>query len=238
MYKEKKILALIPARGGSKGLPRKNIVPLLGKPLIAWTIEEALSSKYLDGVIVSTEDEEIARIARKYGAETPFKRPKQLARDSSKGIDVVLHAIDWFKKKGNRYDLLMLLQPTSPLRTVEDIDGSVEYFFTKQGNVVVSVCEAEHSPLWTNTLPDDMCMKNFINLKFGGLNRQELPKYYRLNGAIYLSFCDHLQREKSFFGKGTSAYIMPKEKSVDIDGNFDFNLAEFILSRRLKEIGK
>ena len=237
MYKEKSILALIPARGGSKGLPRKNIASLLGKPLIAWTISEALSSKYLDGVIVSTEDEEIARIAKKYGAEIPFKRPKHLACDTSKGIDVVLHAIDWFNKKGNRYDLLMLLQPTSPLRTVEDIDRAVEYFFAKQGDVVVSVCEAEHSPLWTNILPDDMCMQKFINLKSSGLNRQDLPKHYRLNGAIYLSFCDHLQRNKSFFGKGTFAYIMPQESSVDIDSNFDFNLAEFILSRRLKEMG-
>lgn len=230
MYKEKSILALIPARGGSKGLPRKNIVPLLGKPLIAWTIEGALSSKYLDGIIVSTDDKEIAQIARKYGAEVPFKRPKHLARDSSKGIDVVLHAINWFEKKGNQYDLLMLLQPTSPLRTVEDIDGSVEYFFAKQGDVVVSVCEAEHNPLWTNTLPDDMCLKKFINLKVSGLNRQELPKYYRLNGSIYLARWEYLKKRKNYFGEYSFAYIMPKEKSIDIDDLFDLKLAEYFLT--------
>jgi len=122
MYKGKKILALIPARGGSKGLPGKNIKPLLGKPLIAWTIEQAKASKYVDRVVVSTDDDEIAEVAIRYGAEVPFLRPKELARDDSPTIDAILHALDFFSDKGERFDLLALLEPTSPLRDSEDID--------------------------------------------------------------------------------------------------------------------
>ena len=131
MYKGKNILGLIPARGGSKGLPRKNIIPLLGKPLIAWTIEQALASKYLDRVVVSTDDNEIAEISKKYGAEVPFIRPKELAEDNAKGIDVVLHAIDWLKEndKQKQYDLIMLIQPVSPLSAKEGINKAMEFFF-------------------------------------------------------------------------------------------------------------
>ena len=164
MYKGKNILGLIPARGGSKGLPRKNIKPLLGKPLIAWTIEQALASRYLDRVVVSTDNKEIAEISKKYGAEVPFMRPKELAEDNAKGIDVVLHAIDWLKENNKRkqYDLMMLLQPTSPLRATEDIDKAIETLFLKEAKAIVSVCEVAHHPLWANTLPKNGCMKDFI----------------------------------------------------------------------------
>ena len=134
MYKGKTILGLIPARGGSKGLPRKNIRPLLGKPLIAWTIEQALASEYLDRVVVSTDDEKIAEISRKYGAKVPFMRPKESAADEARRIDVVLHAIDWMEKNDNSYDLIMLLQPTSPLRTSEDIDKAIKLFISKKAD--------------------------------------------------------------------------------------------------------
>jgi len=231
MYKGKTILGLIPARGGSKGLSRKNIKPLLDKPLIAWTIERSLASKYLDRVIVSTDDKEIKDISRKYGAEIPFTRPKKLAEDNAKGIEVVLHAIDWLKKNDRRkqYDLLMLLQPTSPLRATEDIDKTIELLFLKEAKAIVSVCEVDHHPLWSNTLPEDGCMKNFIRQEIMNKNRQELPVFYRLNGAIYLAYCNYIKEQKSFFGEKTFAYIMPKNRSVDIDNKVDFKLAEILM---------
>jgi len=231
LYKGKTILGLIPARGGSKGLPRKNIKPLSDKPLIAWTIEQALASKYLDRIAVSTDDKEIAEVSKKYGADVPFIRPKELAEDNAKGIDVVLHAIDWLKKNDRRkqYDLMMLLQPTSPLRTTEDIDKAIELLFLKKAKAIVSVCEVDHHPLWANTLPEDGCMKDFIRKEVMNKNRQELPKFYRLNGAIYIAYCDYLQKQKSFFGKDTFAYIMPKSRSMDIDDEIDFRLAEILI---------
>lgn len=231
MYKNKKILALIPARGGSKGVPGKNIKQIAGKPLIVWTIEAALQSQWLDKVIVSTDSEEIASIARKAGAEVPFLRPEYLAHDAAKGIDVVLHAIRWFEAQNEQYDLLLLLQPTSPLRTVQDIENAIRLLFEKKAKAIVSVCENEHPPYWSNTLPPDHSMKNFIDFK-AIKNRQELPTFYRLNGAIYLSEIDYLKANNGFWGEQTYAYIMPKERSVDIDSLLDFKLAELLLKER------
>jgi len=235
MLNNYKVLALIPARGGSKGLPGKNIKPLLGKPLIAWTIEQAKDSKYIDRVIVSTEDEEIAKVARKYGAEVPFMRPEELATDDAKGIDVALHAIHFFEKKYGRNFILVYLQPTSPLRTTDDIDTALEELLNNtQAKAIVSVCECEHHPLWTNVLPDDKCMKNFIlDEAIRNRNRQDLPKYYRINGAIYLAYPEYVKMNKSFLEVNTYAYIMTQEKSVDIDNIVDFKLAEQLLATSL-----
>ena len=240
MYKGKTILGLIPARGGSKGLPRKNIKPVSGKPLIAWTIEQALASKFLDRVVVSTDDKEIAEVSKKYGAEVPFMRPKELATDKSKGIDVVLHTIDWLKENDNRKqcDLLMLLQPTSPLRKSEDIDKAIELLFLKEAKAIVSVCEVGHHPLWANTLPEDGCMKDFIRQEIINKNRQELPVFYRLNGAIYLAYCNYVKQCRSFIGKDTFAYIMPRERSIDIDGKIDFKLAEILIKNDISNFVK
>ena len=231
MYKGKNILGLIPARGGSKGLPRKNIKLLLGKPLIAWTIEQALASKYLDRVIVSTDDKEILDISKKYGAEVPFMRPKELAMDNVKGIDVVLHAIVSLKEDDRRkqYDLIMLLQPTSPLRKSVDIDKAIEFLFLKKAKAIVSVCEVDHHPLWANTLPEDGCMKDFIRQEIMNKNRQELSVLYRLNGAIYLAYCNYLKKYRSFIGEKTFAYVMPRERSIDIDNEVDLSLAEVLI---------
>lgn len=231
MYKGKNILGLIPARGGSKGLPRKNIKLLLGKPLIAWTIEQALASKYLDRVIVSTDDKEILDISKKYGAEVPFMRPKELAMDNAKGVDVVLHALVSLKEDDRRkqYDLIMLLQPTSPLRKSVDIDKAIEFLFLKKAKAIVSVCEVDHHPLWVNTLPEDGCMKNFIRQEIMNKNRQELSVLYRLNGAIYLAYCNYLKKYRSFIGEKTFAYVMPKERSIDIDNEVDLSLAEVLI---------
>lgn len=231
MYKGKKIIALIPARGGSKGLAKKNIKQLSGKPLIAWTIEQAIKSQYIDRVVVSTESKDIANIAKKYGAVVPFLRPKRFATDKAKSTEVVLHAINWFKKNKEYFDLLILLQPTSPLRQYYDVDKAVELLFTKKAQSVVSVCEVGHHPYWSNTLPKDGCMKNFIKKETVNKNRQTLPVFYRLNGAIYLAYCDYFLKNKSFFGAKTYAYKMPQERSIDIDIELNFQFAEYLMKR-------
>ncbi len=212
MFKGKKILALVPARGGSKGLPNKNIIPLAGEPLIAWTLELAIENKFIDKVIVSTDDDYTAHISKEFGAEVPFIRPKKLAKDTSSGIDVVLHTIQYFKNKNELYDLLFLLQPTSPLRNFEDINCALNQLFLKKAQAIVSVCEVEHHPYWANILPDDFCMNSFLKKVILNKNRQDLPKFYRLNGAIFFGYWDYIIKENGFFGDKTFAYIMPRER--------------------------
>ena len=235
MYKDRRVLAIVPARGGSKGLLRKNIKPLLRKPLIAWTIEAARNNRYIDRVLVSTDDNETAEISRKYGAETPFLRPRELAADNSKRIDVVLHALEWLENKESEiYDLVIFLQPTSPLRACEDIDKALKLLFSKDARAIVSVCKAEHPPHWAGTLPDNGCMKDFLKRGIRNKNRQELPVFYRINGAIFLAYRDYLKEQKSFFGNRTFAYVMPAERSVDIDYEIDFKLAEILKKEKAK----
>ncbi|MDP8230768.1 MAG: acylneuraminate cytidylyltransferase family protein [Candidatus Gorgyraea atricola] len=229
MIQGKKVLSLISARGGSKRLPGKNIRDIAGKPLIAWTIEQAKNSKYIDRVIVSTDDRKISEVATRYGADMPFLRPWELAKDDSKGIDVAVHAIEWMEKNNTPYDLLILLQPTSPLRRSVDIDKAIESIFLKNASAIVSVCETEHHPFWANILPENGCMKNFLDKRIVNKNRQELPLFYRLNGAIYIAYADYIKSHKTFFGNKTYAYIMPTERSVDIDSEIDIKFAEFLL---------
>ncbi len=231
MFKGQRILALIPARGGSKGLPGKNIRTLHGKPLIAWSIEAAKKSKYVDRTIVSTDSSEIAAIAEEYGGELPFKRPAELAADNSTGIDVCLHAMEWLSEKNDIYDLLLILQPTSPLRTTSDIDAAIATLDAKQAKALVSVCETDHHPWWSNQLPKDGNMKNFLRPEVLNKNRQELPTYYRLNGAIYLIETKLIKKTRSFYGPETFAYVMPTERSIDIDTLSDFHLAEAYLAQ-------
>lgn len=228
MYKKQRILGLIPAREGSKGLPGKNIRLLLGKPLIAWTIEQARGSKYIDEVLVSTDSNKIAGIARRFGAVAPFLRPEILATASAKVIDVILHAIEYKQKRGDYFDVIVLLQPTSPLRSRSDIDQALEYFFKKKAQAVISVCEAGHHPFLMNTLPLNGNMKNFLRISHLNKNRQDFPVFYRINGAIYLANSDYLKENKSFLGKDTYAYIMPQERSIDIDNQLDFDFASFM----------
>lgn len=229
MYKGKSILGIIPARGESKELPKKNVLALLGKPLIAWTIEQAFLSKYIDKLIVSTDDEEIARISKKYNAETPFIRPKELSGDDAKSIDVIFHAAEWMEKNNMTYDLVLVLQPTSPNRISDDINNAVELLFQKKASSIVSACEVKHHPYLSNTLPKDGCMKKFLRTDAVNKNRQDLPEYFRINGAIYLAYYNYLKHEKSFFGDKTYAYIMPIERSIDIDSELDFRFSEFLL---------
>lgn len=158
-------------------------------------------------------------------------RPKELSGDNTKEIDVALHAIDWFNNnsKLKQCGLIMLLQPTSPLRKKEDIDKAIEYLFLKEAKAIVSVWEVEHHPLWTNTLPEDGCMKNFFRKEIMNKNKQELPVFYRLNGVIYLAYCDYTKEQESFFWKKTFSYIMPREKFADIDNEMDLKLAEILI---------
>jgi len=222
MYNNLKILALIAAKGNSQGLPNKNILNLGGKPVIAWTIEQAKACKYVDEIIVSTESNTIAEIALLYGEGVPFMRPKELAEDSSKIMDVISHTIAFIEDKGQRFDILVLLQPTCPLRKTDDIERAIGLFFDKKAQAVVSVSETKHSPLWSNTLPADGCMSQFLKPDVINKNRQELPTYYQLNGSIYIAYLDYIKRSKNFYGERTYAYIMPMIRSIDIDSIIDF----------------
>jgi len=225
----KKVLAIIPARGGSKGLKGKNVKVLCGKPLIAWTIQAALGSKYIDKIIVSSDDKKIIEIAKIYGAEVPFIRPKKLSSDKAKHIDVIRHAIDYFR---DIYKIIIVLQPTSPLRTVKNINDAFKEFRIKKAKSVVSVCKLEHPIQWTGKLPEDLNMRDFIN-PINNVNREELEFYYILNGAIYISEIDYLEENAGYFGDDTFAFIMEREESIDIDNMIDFKLAEILMKNRL-----
>ncbi|WP_061218222.1 cytidylyltransferase domain-containing protein [Leptospira weilii] len=221
---DQKILGLIPARGGSKGIPRKNIKLIAGKPLIVWTIEAALKSKYLTSIVVSTDDFEIAEIAKQSGASVPFLRPSELATDYSSGIDPVLHALDNLPE----FDYVMLLQPTSPLRTSTDIDDCIEFAMKRKTNSVVSVCETQENPFWMFCLDDSLKMTKLLNVE-DVKRRQDSPKIFSLNGSIYLSEVSYFREKKKFITEDTLAYLMSKESSIDIDDMMDWKLAEILL---------
>jgi len=226
MYKDKTFLAIIPARGGSKRLPKKNILDLNGKPLIAHTIEASLKSKYIDKVVVSSDSEEILNISKKFGADI-IKRPNELADDTSTTFDAIEHTINNLKK----YDYIILLQPTSPLRNNIHIDEACELLENKRADAIVSVCEMEHSPLWSNTLDKNLSMDNFLKDEIINKRSQDLEKYYRLNGAIYIIDTDKLLENKSFILKeNIYAYIMDREASIDIDEKIDFKMAEVLIN--------
>jgi len=212
MIDKKKILAVIPARAGSKRLPKKNKKILHDKPLIEWTIKAALKSKYLDEITISTDDRDIQKIGEKNGIKVPFLRPKYLAEDSSKSLDVLLHVVNLKENEGKNFDIIILLQPTSPLRTDEDIDNALELFIAKKAFSVVSVNETEHSPLWCNTIDSSLSMEKFLSEDNLNKRSQELPVYYRLNGAIYIVDKNYLFKEKKIFAeKNIYAFIMKKE---------------------------
>jgi len=231
MINNKKILAVITARKGSKRLVGKNMLDLGGKPLVTWTIEEAIKSRYIDNIIISTDAEEIIKLAEKFNRiNVPFVRSNELSSDKSTSVDVILDALNFYKTRGINYDFVMMLQPTSPLRTSEDIDKSIEELSSKTKSVV-SVCETDHSPLWSNKLPKNKSMKNFLSNEIKNLRSQDLPKFFRLNGAIYIAEVNYLIREKGFLGDNTKAYIMPAERSVDIDSKIDLELCKVLIKQ-------
>lgn len=224
-------LAVIPARSGSKGLPDKNILPLNGKPLLAWSIDAARQSGMFDTIYVSTDSEKYAEIARQYGAEVPFLRSAEASTDTASSWDVLKEAIINYQKLGKAFDSLMMLQPTSPLRTAEDIRGAFQLMTQRNATAVVSVCNTDCSPLWCNTLPENQCMDGFLS-PAALFPRQALPQYYQLNGAIYLLVVDNfLKKGRLVYDQGCYAYVMPSERSVDIDGAVDFAIAEALLHR-------
>lgn len=224
-------IAIIPARSGSKGLPDKNIRELCGKPLMAYSIEAAVKSGCFDEVMVSTDSKKYAEIARQYGASVPFLRSKETSSDTASSWDTVEEVLARYKSDGYSFDTFCLLQPTSPLRDVEDIIEAYRIYEEKANFAVVSVCEAEHSPLLCGQLPDNNEFIDFISLE-GMKRRQDAGKYYRLNGAIYIVDTDRFETDRFFYKQGSFAYVMPQERSVDIDTEIDFELAELIMKRR------
>ena len=234
----KQILAIITARGGSKGVPRKNIRLLCGKPLIAWTIETALHSTENMRLIVSTEDAEIAEISNKYGAEVPFLRPVELASDTATSLLAVQHAIDWLAVHENyRPKLILLLQPTSPFRSSHDIDCALKLQQDVDADAVVSVTANLRPVQWLRTINRHGILTDALIKNVAACRRQDTEQLYQLNGAIFITKPDALLREQTFYPRVTHAYVMPTERSLDIDTEFDFHIAELIMQHH-KRTGK
>ncbi len=219
MIEDKSVLGIIAARGESKGLPGKNVRSLQGKPLIAWTIEAAKPSRFIDRLILSSEDAEIIEAAKRYGCEVPFVRPRELATDQSSIIDAIRHALETLPET---YDYLVLLQPTSPLRTTEDIDNCLALCHEKGAPAAVSVVAADKPPQWMYQVDDDSRLCPVIPVKSDVFRRQDLPPVYLLNGAVYVSRCDRIKDQNDFISPETVAYEMPKNRSADIDSELDF----------------
>jgi CMP-N-acetylneuraminic acid synthetase len=225
-----RILAIVPARSGSERLPGKNIKVINGKPLIQWSISSALGIDEISRVIVSTDCQYIADIALQSGAEVPFLRPKEFSTNESSSADVIKHALDYYKKLGEFFDYVLFLQPTSPIRNKKHNEQAIALLRDKEADAIVSVCECEHPPLWSNKLPESMSMDHFIRDEIKNSRSQDLAQFYRLNGAIYLTKTSRFYEEGSLLlSSNIYAYVMDNESSVDIDINVDFLLAEVIL---------
>jgi CMP-N-acetylneuraminic acid synthetase len=237
MKNNKKILAIIPARGGSKGVPRKNIKLLAGKPLLAWTIETALSVSCLDRVVLSTDDGEISEIGKQYGADVPFLRPAEFAADDTTDMPVYEHALDWLEKNENFIpDIIVWLRPTAPFRKSKDIEKAIDLLIDKGPDWVRSVCEAEHHPYWMFKLNsgrmepfvDGIDVRDYIR-------RQLLPPAYRLNGAVDVAWRSTILEKKLLYSGVIEGYIMPVDRSIDIDTPMDFKLAETYMTQKKYE---
>jgi CMP-N,N'-diacetyllegionaminic acid synthase len=223
-----RVLAIIPARGGSKGIPRKNIRSLAGKPMLVWTVEQARASRYIDRTILSSEDDEVIRIARAAGCDVPFVRPVELAADDTPGIEPALHAL----RSLPGFDVAVLLQVTSPLRTPDDIDGAIEKCLAADGQSVVSVTPVPRhaSMLFELGEGDRLRTPSGHSPVRTILARQLLPPMFELNGAVFLGRVSTLERDRSFLNEGTVGFVMPVERSLDIDTEGDFLLAEQALA--------
>lgn len=224
------MIAIVPARGGSKGLPGKNIKDLLGKPMIAYTIEEALKSEYITEVIISTDCKEIEKVAIKHGAKSLFLRPKYLARDNAKAIDNYVYTIDRLHDEfGYNIEDFVVLQPTSPLRTVDDINGAIKLFKEKKADSVISYTEEHHPITWHKYVMPNGKFENIFQEKL--LNRQEIKKSYYPNGAVFV-FNYGLIKQGKYYSDNSYAYIMSRNCSVDVDTIDDFNYAQFLLQEQ------
>lgn len=230
MKDDKKVLAIVPARGGSKGLPRKNILPLCGKPLIVWTIEAARGSVYIDDVVVSTDDEEIVGVCEEYGCEVPYLRPAEIAGDTASAISVVEYVLERESERGNEYGMVVYLQPTSPLRTSSDIDACIVLAGRSAVGACVSVTESNKHPRWMFTVGADGVLEPFLGDADIALRRQDLEAVYSLNGAVYAVLTESFALHRALVVPGSNAYVMPKKRSVDIDDREDFQYAQFLMS--------
>lgn len=231
---EFKIIGVIPARGGSKSIPRKNIKILQGKPLVAYTIKEAKKSKYLTHLVVSTEDEEIKNISLKYGAEVPFLRPKELATDDALAIPTVQHTVTTIEKiKNIKYDYIIMLQPTAPLRKAEDIDKALAMLIEADADGIISVVDVDNwHPMKMKKFDENSYLIDYQTPPVENPPRQILPKVYMVNGAIYATKRDVFMEKNTFKGEKCLGYIMPPERSVNIDTEIDFLIAEYYLRKR------
>ncbi len=226
------VLGIITARGGSKRIPRKNLRPLLGKPLVEYTIKAALGSKLLTRVILSTDDDEIMKVGRDCGVEVPFKRPPELAGDATPTVDVIIHAVEFMEKQGFFADIIVTLQPTSPLRQAEDIDKAIRKHIETNADSVVSVTQADHwHPIKAKKIEGDI-LHNYCLEEKEGIRNQDFPPVYFRNGAFYSVKRDVLINEHSLYGRITRPYIMPSERSVDIDTELDFRLTELLMREK------
>jgi CMP-N-acetylneuraminic acid synthetase len=223
-----KVLAIIPARGGSKSIPGKNIMPAGGKPLLVWTIEAAHHSRHITRTILSSDDDQIMSVASAYQCEVPFKRPSDLATDTARSVDVVLHALNQLPG----FDYVMLLQPTSPLRTTEDIDLAFEAMVSAGAPSCVSLTASAESPFWMMTIDGSGRISPLMGHPFFSQRRQDLPMAYVVNGAIYIAQTDWFVKNKGFIGMETTGYLMPSDRSIDIDTPSDFD--QFLSSLRDK----
>ncbi len=226
------IVGVIAARGGSKSIPKKNIAPVGGKPLIAWTVEAALACRSLARVIVTTDDAEIGAVARRFGAEVPFLRPPELAQDDTPSIDVMVHAIRWLERHERyRPDYLMLLQPTSPLRSAEDMERAVQIAQETDADSVVGVSPAHDHPYWTKSISEDGTLVDYVPIAHLPVRRQDLPAAYVLNGAMFLTRREVLLAQRTFCPGNTRALVIPQERGLDIDSAWDLSLADWILTK-------
>lgn len=227
-----KNIAIIPARSGSKVLKDKNIKLLNGQPLLKYSVEAAISSSIFDEVMVSTDSEHYAEVAKACGASVPFLRSAENSEDKASSWNVVIEVLNYYKQIGQTFDTFCLLQPTSPLRKAKDIIAAYKLFNEKQAKAVVSVCEVDHSPLWCNVLNEDCSLENFLPERSRG-QRQNFKQYYRINGALYIANVKQFLENNDLYEKNCYAYIMDKKRSVDIDTIDDFEYAEYLLKKEL-----
>ena len=227
-----KSIAIIPARSGSKGLKDKNIRLLNGKPMLAYSIEAAIKSNCFSVVHVSTDSEKYSKIAKLWGADQRFLRKKENALDYSSTWDVVREVLQRYKELGYSFDCFMILQPTSPLRTIQNIKDSFELLKIKNANAIVSVCEADHSPYIVNSLPKNNSMNHFLRTDINKSRRQDMGKFYRINGAIYLSKVEPFLENNDIYSQNCFAYVMKKDESIDVDDIYDFKYAELIIKEK------
>ena len=229
MIEGKSVLAIVPARGGSKGIPRKNLIPLCGKPLMQWTIEAAQNSSYVDRLILSSEDEEICRVGEQLGCDIPFKRPETLASDEASTVEVISDILERLPE----CDIVVVLQPTSPLRTAEDVDHCLSVLIEKKYSSIASVTPVKDHPFLTYRTLAGGRLAPFVKVKTGlSLRRQDLPEAYVLNGAIYAVLANWFSNELTFVSEDTGGFVMPSERSIDIDDWMDLGVAEQALRRK------